>query len=602
MLRIVRWLCTLIAATFPACILGLNAAPALSKERYGIIIANEQYRHTSPVLYAKRDAEAVKQLFVDVLDIPRNNIKSFEDSPLSEILLLFGSEGRLGNIANMVKGEDSELYIYFAGHGSKEANKAVNASQAYLLATDSHPDNLELSAYPLDRLQQNLIELQKKNLPRGKVTLILESCFSGVSFAGDLISGRSAPALGPPPKLAKSERNEHFVVLAAAQENQYAAWDDETKQSVFTEALVSGLYGEADDARFGGDADGKVNLTELKSFLGRRVTRRMQSIRPGESQIPAIWGGKQDEVLADLSQVIGMSPFSEMRRHEESIRAARILARSDSRDVEKFLEECLYCPQQDQMHDFLRKQRQISAHCVSEKPFAEELLKLSTPSAIAEIEAFQRTCTCCERKAELEARIAYLRDSEGGSGTSAIGDDQDGGRPDGQLIRNLQSELKRIGCYGENIDGIWGRMSSNALERFNKETGSKLASLDPSEELLGVIAKYNPGACPLQCGAQFEARDGRCVRISCSGGRVLTASGRCVYEARRKQPSTAKRREQTQPRQRASTTQRRTTRQRVSEPRRETRREPRVKKDRLRGGAMTESACRDRITGECFEQ
>src|SRR6478672_11700642 len=50
------------------------------------------------------------------------------------------------------------------------------------------------------------------------------------------------------------------------------------------------------------------------------------------------------------------------------------------------------------------------------------------------------------------------------------------------LVRSVQSELKRVGCFAGSIDGNWNAASQRSLHRFNKRAGTefdvKFASIE----------------------------------------------------------------------------------------------------------------------------
>lgn len=76
------------------------------------------------------------------------------------------------------------------------------------------------------------------------------------------------------------------------------------------------------------------------------------------------------------------------------------------------------------------------------------------------------------------------------------------------LRRDLQAELKRVGCYSGDVDGDWGDLSTDALARFSRETKSSgtltLATLE-------AVKNSKTGVCPLICSDGERLLDGKCV-------------------------------------------------------------------------------------------
>jgi hypothetical protein len=79
------------------------------------------------------------------------------------------------------------------------------------------------------------------------------------------------------------------------------------------------------------------------------------------------------------------------------------------------------------------------------------------------------------------------------------------------LIRVVQTELKRVGCYSGGIDGQWGDRSREALADFAGFTKSSLPTDEPTSEALQAIAGQKSRVCPLQCSADENEVNGRCV-------------------------------------------------------------------------------------------
>lgn len=81
------------------------------------------------------------------------------------------------------------------------------------------------------------------------------------------------------------------------------------------------------------------------------------------------------------------------------------------------------------------------------------------------------------------------------------------------LARDLQIELKRVGCDPGTADGRWSAKSRSALGLFNRHAGTrfdtKVASLGALETVRGKDARV----CPLVCGAGTRREGETCVAI-----------------------------------------------------------------------------------------
>ena len=66
-----------------------------------------------------------------------------------------------------------------------------------------------------------------------------------------------------------------------------------------------------------------------------------------------------------------------------------------------------------------------------------------------------------------------------------------------EIARNLQTELKRVGCYNGAIDGLWGPLAQNAVEHFNQHTGKHLDAETASLDATASIKESSGRVCPL---------------------------------------------------------------------------------------------------------
>ncbi|MEO0619077.1 MAG: caspase family protein, partial [Pseudomonadota bacterium] len=147
-----------------------TSATAHAGTTYALIIANKTYRHTGDVRFADRDAAAIESVLVDTKGVQPQNIFRYENASVGDLTFLFGTAGQPGRIAQLVSGRDSELIVYFAGHGSKHLDKARGKSVPYLLGVDSRPEALPQTAYALDTVVEKLKNIQQTTLTNGRVT------------------------------------------------------------------------------------------------------------------------------------------------------------------------------------------------------------------------------------------------------------------------------------------------------------------------------------------------------------------------------------------------------------------------------------------------
>lgn len=91
-----------------------------------------------------------------------------------------------------------------------------------------------------------------------------------------------------------------------------------------------------------------------------------------------------------------------------------------------------------------------------------------------------------------------------------------------ELIRNLQRELKRVGCYWGEVDGDWGAGSKRSMGAFMERVNATLPIDQPDYILLSLVQGHTGLACGKDCPTgQSLSANGRCTPNV-----VLTQNGR----------------------------------------------------------------------------
>ncbi|GLR49912.1 caspase family protein [Shinella yambaruensis] len=82
--------------------------------------------------------------------------------------------------------------------------------------------------------------------------------------------------------------------------------------------------------------------------------------------------------------------------------------------------------------------------------------------------------------------------------------------------KELQAELLRLNCEPGSLDGLWGRQSATALDRFLRAYGNHLGGVDRGN-LSAVLSKARsiaPKACPAFCKADQRLVGGICQQVA----------------------------------------------------------------------------------------
>ncbi|MDZ4181917.1 MAG: caspase family protein, partial [Candidatus Cloacimonadaceae bacterium] len=269
----------------------ISAAPSLSidieqdiptrgksdKNRWGVVIGIENYRNASSVRFAKRDAEYMTEYFNKVLGIPMANIlvKLDADATSGALKEIFDPRGWLENNASK---KDSEIFIYYSGHGAPD----IGSKKAYLLPYDGNPNYAAISGYDLEVLYANLLKLKVK-----QVTLFLDSCFSGANRENEIILADARP-VAIKTEMPKAAAN--LSVFAASSGSEISSAYADKLHGLFSYYLMKGMRGEADT-----NGDKKITLQELNDFIGENVPATAR--RMGREQNPQLMSGDPAKVL-----------------------------------------------------------------------------------------------------------------------------------------------------------------------------------------------------------------------------------------------------------------------------------------------------------------
>ncbi len=385
-----RWLVALMLA----CLGGLLAPAALAQTSLGqavvIIIANTNYSQTDDVAYAKRDADAFEVFARDVLQA---RVYRYDDMGTNQMGEFFGIDGRPGGMTNHILAPNTDLYIYYAGHGTHDAPDGGQKARNYIMPVDANPDQryLERQAYALDDLKRSLTTLRNGLLKQGRVTLVLESCFSGLSPSADggaskgLVQGVSAPPLGRAQPL---DADGIRLWAATSPDTDYAVWDTEFQRGVFTDSLLSGLHAGRADA----NGDYKVTAGEMRTFVQGAVNRRVAALGQGGAsfqQRPIFVGMDDSEVVVSYpaSRYPSYSTDQERAYVERFLGEELIQAASDAlnqgalADMTKaanglrdYLTQCSFCNERDEVNHQLASLNDVLSACKVEGRFLDRIL------------------------------------------------------------------------------------------------------------------------------------------------------------------------------------------------------------------------------------
>lgn len=80
------------------------------------------------------------------------------------------------------------------------------------------------------------------------------------------------------------------------------------------------------------------------------------------------------------------------------------------------------------------------------------------------------------------------------------------------LVRELQRELKRVGCYSGDVSGVWTTSSRMAMKSVTDRVNATLPIDNPDQVLLSLVRGQQDGICGVPCpSGQTTNENGRCI-------------------------------------------------------------------------------------------
>ena len=81
-----------------------------------------------------------------------------------------------------------------------------------------------------------------------------------------------------------------------------------------------------------------------------------------------------------------------------------------------------------------------------------------------------------------------------------------------RLVRDIQTELRRVGCYSGRLDGSWGAGSKYAVRAFLQNVNSGLPTNQPDQFMLQLLRAQKGVVCGRPCREGYtKSSNGRCL-------------------------------------------------------------------------------------------
>ena len=177
-------------------------------------------------------------------------------------------------LAGKIKSDQTEVIIFFAGHGLASING--KEQELYFLPQDGDPDLLSRTAISRSDLMKEIVSLKPRS-----VTMFLDMCYSGVSRNDETLLASARPV-----RIVAGEQGEipnNFTIFSASQLDQVSSGLKEAKHGIFSYYVMKGLEGNADL-----DKDKIITNGELLAYINENVSSK--ALEQGRKQNPELLG------------------------------------------------------------------------------------------------------------------------------------------------------------------------------------------------------------------------------------------------------------------------------------------------------------------------
>ncbi|MBO0759180.1 MAG: caspase family protein, partial [Bradyrhizobiaceae bacterium] len=485
-----------------------------------------------------RDAEEVaKALEAEGFEVTlKKDMKSDElDRTLKSFFVFSGDD------------PNARLLLWFAGHGH------TIDGEGYIVPVDApspKADSVEFraKAVSLRRFGEYMREARARH-----VLAIFDSCFSGSVF-------NVARSLPPPAiTLATTQPVREFISSGEAEQQ---VSDDGTFRKLFLDALA-GLESQAD-----ANHDGYITGTELGLFLQQKLTNltnNRQTPRYGKLDDPGYDHGdfvfqiRSPQIASvapipspslaapSVSSVVAPTPMSEAAQAWAVIQDTTSVAVLEAY-IRQFDNTPYGSMARVRLEELKKKQLALATPSPPSEPQSRPgnapVPQSAPPQPLddvawdfikdtkntAQLHRFLEQFPNSTHRTEATEKLAILEQPPGR--VSALPAD---------IARQLQLELRRVGCFTSEADGDWNDRSRRAIELFNKHGGANLDPKLASIDALDIVRSRQSRICPLTCEKSYHAEGERCVATVCKSGYEIGNDGSCacVREGRRHHPRTS---------------------------------------------------------------
>ncbi|MCF6321049.1 MAG: caspase domain-containing protein [Rhizobiaceae bacterium] len=486
------------------------SSAAIAAKRVALVLGNSDYDNAPTLANPRNDAEDMTEkltsLGFEVVggfdlnnDQMRDKIREFS-----------------------IKLRDADVGLFFyAGHALQ-----VNGRN-YLAPVDTniqYESDLDFETIPMDFIQRQMERETKTAL------LFLDACRNNPLL--DNVKGKTR-AFQSTRGLARDDNTSEGTFIAFATQPDNVALDGTGRNSPFTRALLDNL------SRPG------IEISTLMTDVRRQVFQATE-----EKQIP--WTNSsllgrfyfnEDQSNEENNQVASLVGDTQTPRPSVVTTAPTVTKSSNTVETDRLLSMRLEQMAWEAVKDSTDKD-ELSAYIRSYGTgFFGDLAKLrlkrianDKETQIALLKESQSSRKIVVEKAVRDTPEKSDEVAEKPSGDQVASLESDivpAGETEVEAprvvtrstIREIQSELNRIGCVAGSADGLWGKKSIRALNQYSKHAKVRLASIQPTHELLKELKKYNSRICPKVAPKRIIKQQVK----TCKPGQKTSRKGNCYW-------------------------------------------------------------------------
>ncbi|MCA6125578.1 caspase family protein [Bradyrhizobium sp. WSM 1704] len=510
----------------------LVCQPAFAEKRVALVLGNSAYRNTAPLANPVNDAGVIaatlKNAGFDLVDFRR-------DLPAAD------TRRALREFADRARDADIAV-VYYAGHGIE-----VDGAN-YLIPVDARLErdtDVFDEALSLDRVLVAIEPVRKLRL------VILDACRDN-PFAKTMKRTLATRAIGQ--GLAKVEPTSPNVLIAYSAKAGSTAADGDGKNSPFTAALSKYLPTPGLDVRraFGYVRDDVLKTTNNRqepfvygSLGGEDVALVPAPARPVAAAAPpptpqsearrdyelALQIGNKSAMNAFLAQYPDgyYANLAKLQLEKFAAEDARVAATEKARQTEqeraRLAAEGAQKAQQAKAEADARAAEQARLAAEQAKQIAQE-----QAAAAEQKRQAAEAAVPADKPAADQAAVTAPTAAERPTNVAALTT----GSPQVDLVKSVQTELRRVGCLIGAVDGEWNAASQRSLTQFNRYAGTRLDARNASLETLDAVKLKPSRVCPLVCEHGYRADGDHCSKIVCAAGSFLNDDNECQKRRERK--------------------------------------------------------------------